>query len=1302
MKNVKLLLTGLLLTVAFVGWAQEDESKKMLKMQVPEKAQIDDRIDNMGYWNMLAKKGMVPVQQKVTVPEARNFDSQIRSLLATTEDSPDVVVTEDASHQTENSIFIDPNNNQTALNSNNSGPDGGVYGASGFYTDDAGLSWYGSIQGTGGDNSGDPAVAIGTIGRAYNGFIHSSGGQGVAYTDDQGANWTSVLVGESPSGWNSMLDKNHLWIDNAPSSAYAGNVYSAWTAFGGANDKEIQVVSSSDNGENWSIPQVVSSNINAGSHNQGVNVQTGPNGEVYMVWAIYDNWPVDENALAFSRSFDGGQTWESYRIHDDIRGIRTSETSKNMRVNSFPSMTVDISGGANNGAIYITWANIGEPGVNTGDDIDVYMIKSTDQGENWGDPIRVNQDEAGQGHEHFFPWIACDPITGFISVIFYDDRNVGGNQLEVFVANSIDGGLSWEDFKVSDIAFTPSPIPGLADGYFGDYLSIDAHGGMVYPCWTDNRSGNALTYVSPFLLGPPPNTPWIVYESHNINDPSGNNNGLVDFGESVTVDLELYNWGDTDAQDVNITVSTASPYVTLTDNTEAYGDIASDQTLMIENAIAFTVDNTIPDGTQVIFDILAIDANNTEYNTSFSVTVSAPALAIGSRTIDDDTGNNNSLLDPGEVLTYSVAVTNPGTYSADNATISMASDNGHVTISNPTQEIGDIAAGQTVMVDFEITVDGTAGLGSQVSLYTEINSDYHQASKNFVEKIGLLIEDWESGDLSAFDWVNDNASPWVIDNEVVYEGEYSLRSGEISHGGSTTLSITIETMSDDIISFYRKVSSEGNFDKLKFYIDGSMIAEWSGELDWEYVEYDFLQGEHTFMWEYMKDGSDNGGQDRAWIDNIILPVPLQTTAFAGLDDAACDGEAFLTQGNATYYQSLEWTTNGDGTFDDNTTLDAEYTPGTQDLTNGSVELTLTVTQGTDTETDTMVLAFFESATSFAGENMEICGGMGYELTDATAENHTSVIWTTNGDGVFNDPTLINPVYTPGTYDNEQGIATLTMTAKGSGGCDGVSTVELTLKPFPTATLDLDESTLCLGEFTDVVISLTGVAPWIIEFNGEQIYQGSENEVNVSLQPTESGAQYVIVTDAGGCSNESETEIMFTVLDAAILDMLADSSTCASNSIVLDATQEGDYTYLWNPGNENTPVITVDSTGAGFGEKQVTAIVTNNETNCVVEKTITVTFQDCTGLDENVGNLQISMYPNPASTELRLEMSSKNTESSSLEITDLSGRIVYKELITTGPSTIKKKLDVSFLAGGTYFVNIKNNQQSVSKKLIIQK
>jgi PKD repeat protein len=95
-------------------------------------------------------------------------------------------------------------------------------------------------------------------------------------------------------------------------------------------------------------------------------------------------------------------------------------------------------------------------------------------------------------------------------VVYYDDRNVSSTECETWVSISLDAGTSWEDLKVSDVAFTPSPIPGLAGGYMGDYLGISSRGGKVYPVWTDNRTGSAMTYISPFDMNIVPEADFTV------------------------------------------------------------------------------------------------------------------------------------------------------------------------------------------------------------------------------------------------------------------------------------------------------------------------------------------------------------------------------------------------------------------------------------------------------------------------------------------------------------------------------------------------------------------------------------------------------------------------------------------------------------------------------------------------------------------------------------------------------------------------------------------------------------------------
>jgi hypothetical protein len=459
---------------------------------------LDTRIDKMKYWRQAAELGLTPIEPYHEVPMGILKGSRISAKGVVREDSPDIPVTTENSTQSENSIFVNPSDTDHVLQSNNStqNPVGQLYGANYFFSLDFGQTWGGSVQGAGGENSGDPTTAINLQGRQFVGYIHSDYGQGVSYSDN-GTTWTPVLCSNASGG--GLLDKNHMWIDNSPTSPYVGNLYNAWTDFYGPNDSEIEIMRSTNAGVSWTSKTNVSSAVNAGSHNQGVNIQTGPNGEVYVVWSIYDSWPSNETALGFAKSFDGGATYQTAtRILTNTRGIRTSEVGKNHRVNSFPSMAVDISSSEYSGNIYIVWSNIGFPGVNQGSDADVYLIRSSDQGQTWSAPIRVNQDPAGLGRKHYFPWITCDPENGILSVVYYDDRNVGGNKCEVWCSNSFDGGETWEDFRVSDVDFTPAPIAGLAGGYMGDYLGIAARGSKVYPVWTDNRTGTAMTYVSPY------------------------------------------------------------------------------------------------------------------------------------------------------------------------------------------------------------------------------------------------------------------------------------------------------------------------------------------------------------------------------------------------------------------------------------------------------------------------------------------------------------------------------------------------------------------------------------------------------------------------------------------------------------------------------------------------------------------------------------------------------------------------------------------------------------------------------------
>ncbi|WP_299452085.1 C10 family peptidase [uncultured Microscilla sp.] len=99
---------------------------------------------------------------------------------------------------------------------------------------------------------------------------------------------------------------------------------------------------------------------------------------------------------------------------------------------------------------------------------------------------------------------------------------------------------------------------------------------------------------------------------------------------------------------------------------------------------------------------------------------------------------------------------------------------------------------------------------------------------------------------------------------------YAAKSQTITHNEKVSMSITKTFGENGAVFFDRKVSSEGNYDFLEFYVDGQLQEKWSGNVDWSRVNFSVAAGEHTLTWTYNKDYSVSSGDDAAWVDNIEL------------------------------------------------------------------------------------------------------------------------------------------------------------------------------------------------------------------------------------------------------------------------------------------------------------------------------------------------------------------------------------------------------------------------------------------------
>lgn len=1264
---------------------------------LPAKYVIDTRIDNMGYWEKMAEAGLVPVAPNAPAPAPIKRTSKIMAAGTAAGNSPDIPVTTSNTTQSENSIFIDPGSGNWLVNSNNSTPQpstGSFYGTSAFYSEDSAATFNGQYQGTGGSNSGDPSVVINNNGRWFVNYITGSMGQGIAYSDNQGTSWTTKTISTGST------DKNHLWVDNVASSPYTGNLYVAWM-----ESNNTYISRSTDAGLTWKPKMNISAAVNAGSHNQGVNLKTGPDGEVYAAWAVYDAWPADEKAIGFARSTDGGQTFApAIRAINNIKGIRNHGVTKSMRVNSFPCMAVDLSNGPYKGTIYIVWANVNTPGVNTGNGIEVYMIKSSNKGINWSAPVKVNTDPMGTNKQHYLPWITCDPVSGKIAIVFYDDRNVTASQAEAWCAVSGDGGETFTDFLVSDVAFTPAPIPNMATSYMGDYLGITVKGDYVYPCWTDTRSGHAMTYVSPFLLSPYMGQAYVAYQAHDLNDGAyGNGNGTPDYGENLLLTLSVKNIGDKPDTNVMVTVSCDSPLVTMTDSTEFYGNFEISEIKSITDAFAFHISNSVANGAELVFNVKAVNNLDSVNYSYFTLKASAPELTISKITVHDPLGNNNHYLDPGEAADIVIQYQNKSQFDATNPVSHLACAQSFVSISNPAINLTTLAPGQTDSATFHVVVS-TIPFGSAAQFTNQIDYSYQATQKSFLETIGLIVEDWETGTMTKFPWTFSGNNNWELENATVYEGSFSARSKTITHSQSASLNITYKVMYDDSISFFRKVSSELFHDVLNFYIDNTRVGQWSGNPDWKRFVYPVSAGEHTFRWEYLKDGATSAGQDAAWVDFIVFPPETKTMVFAGNNINSCENLPVQMNATATNYQSLQWSTSGSGTFSDASILNPLYTPSASDVAAGSVTLTLTVTglSFKETSQSSFVLTFNHKASAFAGADASVCEGTFISLNGANASFYSALSWSTSGDGVFNDPASLTPQYTAGINDLASGSVILYLKAVTGNACPPAEdTLRLIVNPKPQAQISI-ATEICRGDSTQMSFVMTGTAPFSVNFDNGESFIVPAAAWQEWVNPAAS-MSYTIqnVTDANGCSNTQPVAASILVKPSPVVNMSSDTLLCGNLTLNLAANAQGAVSYLWTPGNATTPTISIDTVGAGLSTR-IFKVVATGSNGCTTTAISSVSFKNCTGIEEMVGNVLFSLYPNPNKGQFAMDFKSSSREQIAMKIVNTSGSVVYSLDKISVNGTLSREFDLRKLAQGSYLLVIENSKTQITRQLIIAK
>ncbi len=318
----------------------------------------------------------------------------------------------------------------------------------------------------------------------------------------------------------------------------------------------------------------------------------------------------------------------------------------------------------------------------------------------------------------------------------------------------------------------PFPVSVYLDGQpVEDALVCLIKEGEVYEVGRTDASGEVTLYPSPLSPGDVEITvtahnafpyrstvlatggAYVSFENWYVDDDSlgeslGNSDGDVDLGETIELPIVLENMGDSTAFNVQATLSTIHPLITITDDHEVYGDIGAHETISCPEDFDFVVSAEIADGEAIVFQLDITADNGSWSHSDLSLLAHAPVLVYESKTIQDVGGNGDGEPDPGETCDMTVVLKNEGSQGAVGVTADLICDDPYVTVTVSSSSYPEISSGGTgsSVVPYQFEVAADCSLGHVTTFILQMSgAGPYSASDTFEVKIGrkpvLLVDD---------------------------------------------------------------------------------------------------------------------------------------------------------------------------------------------------------------------------------------------------------------------------------------------------------------------------------------------------------------------------------------------------------------------------------------------------------------------------------------------------------------------------------------------------------------------------------
>lgn len=233
--------------------------------------------------------------------------------------------------------------------------------------------------------------------------------------------------------------------------------------------------------------------------------------------------------------------------------------------------------------------------------------------------------------------------------------------------------------------------------------------------------------------------------------------------------------------------------------------------------------------------------------------------------------------------------------------------------------------------------------------------------------------------------------------------------------------------------------------------------------------------------------------------------------------------------------------------------------------------------------NSVTLTFIDAPSSSTGADQTICAGETVSISGSIGGSATESLWTTDGDGSFDDPADLSTLYTPGPGDIANEQVTLTLLGMDPNGSCVPSEASLTVFIEPSLIIEVNSPlTICNNDVAAIFAQVTGsTEPCNWETSGDGVFDDPFAESTIYTPgPGDITSGMVILSfvpvDPDACLISSEP-LELTIVEAPTVDIPLDLEICDGDSVVIEIDIAGPYnSATWSSAGDGTLLVESDT------------------------------------------------------------------------------------------------------------------------------